>query len=121
LLKINSAVADDVFIVRCSGRIVFGDEAAAFRERLVQLLTGTPKIIINLEKVEYIDSRGLGILAGLLVSATRRTGEVKLVAPSKRVAEALRRTHLHQVFLIYGNESEALAAFAATAQRHQAQ
>jgi anti-anti-sigma regulatory factor len=53
----------------------------------------------------------LGILVGLLVSSINRGGELKLVAPSQRVDEALRRTHLHGVFKIYGDEEQALAAF----------
>jgi anti-sigma B factor antagonist len=111
LLKISTQVSGDVFIVRCSGRIVFGDEGAAFRERLAQLLTGAPKILVNLAEVEYIDSRGLGILVGLLVSSLRRGGELKLVAPSKRVEEALRRTNLDKVFHIHATEEQALGDF----------
>lgn len=120
LLKISTQVSGDVFIVRCSGRIVFGDEGAAFRERLLQLLTGTPRILINLAEVEYIDSRGLGILAGLLVSSLRRGGELKLVAPGKRVQEALRRTNLDKIFHIHSLEEEALADFGSGKVSHQA-
>lgn len=98
---------------------MFGDEAAAFRERLVQLLMGTPKVLLNLSGVEYVDSRGLGILVGLLVSSVNRGGELKLVAPSKRVTEALQRTHLHQVFASYRDEREGLAAFGAKQQKGQ--
>lgn len=99
---------------------MFGDEAAAFRERLVQLLIGTPKVLVNLSGVNYVDSCGLGILVGLLVSAVNRGGELKLVAPSKRVMEALQRTHLHQVFTAYRDESEGLAAFNSNQKRSQA-
>ncbi|MGE5724355.1 MAG: STAS domain-containing protein, partial [Acidobacteriota bacterium] len=74
MLKIATEVSGDVFIVRCTGRIVFGDEAAAFRERLVQLLIGTPKVLVNLSGVDYVDSCGLGILVGLLVSSVHRGG-----------------------------------------------
>ena len=98
---------------------MFGDEAAAFRERLVQLLTGTPKVLVNLSAVDYIDSCGLGILVGLLVSSVKRGGELKLVAPSKRVAEALQRTHLDKVFVTYRDEGEGLAAFGSDKQRRQ--
>lgn len=120
MLKIATEVSGDVFIVRCTGRIVFGDEAAAFRERLVQLLIGTPKVLVNLSGVDYVDSCGLGILVGLLVSAVNRGGELKLVAPSKRVSEALQRTHLHQVFTAYREEGEGLAAFGSNQQHRQA-
>jgi hypothetical protein len=44
----NTQVSDDIFIVHCEGRIVFGDEGAVLRKRIRQLLTGTKKIAVNL-------------------------------------------------------------------------
>ena len=75
------------------------------------MLTGTPKIIVNLEKVDHIDSGGLGILVGLLVSAKKRGGELKLVSPQERVNEVLRQTSLDTIFRVYGSDDEAVAAF----------
>jgi anti-sigma B factor antagonist len=110
-LRVQTRITGDVFIFRCNGRIVFGDEGAALRERIGSMLTGTPKIVVNLNGVDYIDSGGLGILVGLLVSARKRGGELKLVSPRKRVTEVLRRTNLDMIFGVYGNNGEALAAF----------
>jgi anti-anti-sigma factor len=42
------------------------------------MLPGTPKIVINLKAVEYIDSGGLGVLVGLFVSARNCGGELNL-------------------------------------------
>jgi anti-sigma B factor antagonist len=91
-LRVQTLITGDVFILRCEGRIVSGDECAVLRERIGSLLPGTPKIVVNLNGVRYIDSGGLGILVGLLVSARKRGGELKLVSPRKRVKDVLRRT-----------------------------
>ena len=107
----NAKIAENVFILRCEGRIVFGDEGAVLRERVRQLLTGTPKIVVNLDGVDHIDSGGIGILVGILVSAKNHGGELKLVSPSKHVNEVVRRTNLHTVFKVYGSDAEAVAAF----------
>jgi anti-anti-sigma factor len=72
---------------------------------------GTPKIVVNLKGVEYIDSGGLDILVGLLVSARNRGGELKLVSPNQRTKELLRRTILDNIFRVYGNNEEGVAAF----------
>ena len=37
---------------------VFGDETAAFRDRVKQILLGTQQIVVNLSGIEYIDSGG---------------------------------------------------------------
>ena len=76
LLRVQTEVSGDVFILRCDGRIVFGDEGAVLRDRVINLLSGTPKIVVNLNGVDYIDSGGFGILVGLFISAKKRGGMV---------------------------------------------
>ena len=110
-LKVQTQISGDVFIFLCDGRIVFGDEGAVLRERIGNMLPGTPKIVVNLNGVDYIDSGGLGILVGLLVSARNRGGGLKLVSPKQRIKELLRRTSLDKIFRVYGNDEEAVAAF----------
>ncbi len=110
-LRIETQISGDVFIVRCDGRIVFGDEGAALRERVRNMLSGSPRIVVNLDGVHYVDSEGLGVLVGLSVSARNRGGELKLVSPSQRVSDLLRRTRLDTIISVYRNDEEAVAAF----------
>jgi hypothetical protein len=42
-LRLQTQIPGDVFILLCDGRIVFGDEGAALRERVVNMLPGTPE------------------------------------------------------------------------------
>ena len=54
-----------VTVVDIDGRIVLGEESNSFREKIKSLLAaGKKKIILNLANVSYIDSAGLGTLAG---------------------------------------------------------
>jgi anti-sigma B factor antagonist len=113
-LKVQTQISGDVCILHCSGRIVFGDEGAALRERGRNILAGTPKVVVDLNEVDYIDSGGLGILVGLWVSARNKGGELKLVSPTQRIKELLRRTSLAKIFRVYVNIDEAVAAFRKT-------
>jgi len=113
-LKVQTQISGDVCILHCSGRIVFGDEGAALRERGRNILAGTPRVVVDLNEVDYIDSGGLGILVGLWVSARNKGGELKLVSPTQRIKELLRRTSLAQIFRVYVNIDEAVAAFRKT-------
>jgi anti-sigma B factor antagonist len=113
-LKVQTQISGDVCILHCSGRIVFGDEGAALRERGRNTLAGTPKVVVDLNEVDYIDSGGLGILVGLWVSARNKGGELKLVSPTQRIKELLRRTSLAKIFRVYVNIDEAVAAFRKT-------
>ena len=58
-LKVQAQISGEVCILHCSGRIVFGDEGAALRERGRNILAGTPKVVVDLNEVDYIDSGGL--------------------------------------------------------------
>ena len=72
-LRVQTQISGDVFILRCHGRIVFGDEGAALRERVGNMLAGSPRIVINLKGVDHIDSGGS---VSWLDSLSRRETEV---------------------------------------------
>ena len=110
-LKMETDISGDVVILYCVGRLVFGDETAAFRERIQNILLGTQQIVVNLSGIEYIDSGGLGTLVGMLASTRNRHGEIKLVRPNQRVADLLQRTRLNTVFKSYESDDEAVRAF----------
>jgi anti-sigma B factor antagonist len=119
-LTLATEISDDAVIFRCSGRIVVGDEDAALPERVKSILMGTPKIVIDLSGVDYIDSGGIGILVGLHLSAKSRGGDLKLVSPSQRVEEVLGRTKLNSIFSICKTIDDALAAFSGKIARKSA-
>ena len=110
-LKMETDISGDVVILYCTGRLVFGDETAAFRERVKNILLGTQQIVVNLTGMEYIDSGGLGTLVGMLASARNRHGEIKLVRPNQHVADLLQRTRLNTVFKSYESDGEAVTSF----------
>ncbi len=110
-LTVATQIRDNIVVLRCHGRIVFGDEGAIFRERVRSELTGTSKIVIDLCSVDYVDSGGLGILVGLHIAAKKRGGDIKLVSPSERVRRVLGETKLNTVFSVCTSLDEALAAF----------
>jgi anti-sigma B factor antagonist len=110
-LRMETHVSSDVMILHCAGRLVYGDESAAFRDRIKNILFGTNQIVVNLSGIEYVDSGGLGTLVGLLASTRNRNGEIKLVQPVQRVIDLLRRTRLDTVFKSYESDDEAVAAF----------
>jgi anti-sigma B factor antagonist len=110
-LTVQTQLYGDVFVCGCNGRIVSVDDCAVLRERVGNMLRETLKIVVNLKEVDYIDSDGLGMLVGPLVSARNRAGELKLASPRKRVTDLLRRTNLDTIFRVYANNDEAVAAF----------
>ena len=110
-LRMNSRVKDEVLILDCIGRIVFGEESAALRDAVKNALTENPSILLNLAQVNYIDSGGLGILVSLYTTAHNAGGAVKLANLTKRVGDLLQVTKLVSVFEVFPDEQSALRSF----------
>lgn len=117
-LKLTVRNDEDVTVVLCSGRIVFGEESTALRDKVKSLLAeGNKKIVLNLGGVSYIDSGGLGVLVSLFTSAKAAGGDIKLANLTQRVGDLLQITKLLTVFEVHEGEQKAVESFkkAATA------
>jgi anti-sigma B factor antagonist len=110
-LKLDAHEVSGVTVLACAGRIAFGDEATALRDRVKALLNSTKSIILNLSGVSNIDSGGLGTLVGLYSSARAGGADIKLTGLGPRLRDVLAITKLSTVFEVYDTEAQALAAF----------
>ncbi len=99
-------VSDDVMVLRCTGRLVLGEDAEALRERTKKLLIEGHRIVVNLSELEHIDSVGLATIVALHRLGTSR---IKLVCSSSHLTALLRRTRLDTVIRFYDTEEEAVA------------
>jgi anti-sigma B factor antagonist len=104
------ATSGDVTMVDISGRIALG--SAALRGLMHDLLISEhKKILINLGKVDYIDSSGLGHLIGAFTSARKGGGALKLLNPKKNVHDLMQITKLNTIFEIMDDEKVAIRSF----------
>jgi len=90
---------------------VFGEESASLRDNVKKLLAGTPKVVLNLRDVNYIDSGGLGTLVSLYTTARNAGGALKLSSLTQRVDDLLQVTKLVTIFEVFENEQAAVQSF----------
>jgi len=116
-LSITTSKVNEVIVVRLSGVIYFGEESAALRQRMKDLLANSRQIVLDLAGVTHIDSGGLGTLVALHASVRRCGGEIKLANLTNHPKEVLQITKLVTVFEIFDRAEDAAASFktAATA------
>jgi anti-sigma B factor antagonist len=110
-LRMSTRSLEGVLVVDCSGRLVFGEESASLRDMVKHLLVQSPKIVMNLREVNYIDSGGLGTLVSLFTSARNAGGAVKLASLSQRVGDLLQVTKLLTIFEVFDDEETAAKSF----------
>lgn len=103
---------EGIVILDLQGRIIVGPEASELRRKLTQLVEqGKTNVIVNLKKVDYIDSTGLGTLV-IGHSLNEKTGgAMKLLHVGKRSAQLLILTKLSTVFQIFDDEQAAINSF----------
>jgi N-acetylglucosaminyldiphosphoundecaprenol N-acetyl-beta-D-mannosaminyltransferase len=77
------------------------DKAAAVRltPAWEQCLDDTPDLLLELDRVRFIDSTGIGALIRLRKHSSERSGQIVLVAASDAVKDALRLMRIEPFFL----------------------
>jgi len=111
-LRMSTRTLDGTLVVDCSGRLVFGEESASLRDSVKKALSLSPKVVLNLQEVNYIDSGGLGTLVSLYTTARNAGGAVKLARLSQRVGDLLQVTKLLTIFEVFDDEEKAAKSFA---------
>jgi len=71
----------------------------------------TPKIVINLVKVPYVDSSGLATLVGILKDMRAYGGKMRLAHVSPKIKSLFEITKLDKLFEIMASEEEAISTF----------
>lgn len=111
-LEINQREREGITVLDLAGRITVGPEASALREKVAALATeGKRNLVLDLSRVEFIDSTGLGALVMCATSLRKSGGNVKLVNLNRRNIELLVMTKLATVFEIFTDEQDALNSY----------
>ena len=112
-MKITQREVDNAVILDLNGKLTGGPDADTFRDVFKSLIDqGKKNIIVNLEKVSWINSTGLGILISGYTSVRRGGGDLVIMHASDRIESILYVTKLNLLFKAYETEEEALASFA---------
>ena len=109
-LKLDHHTRDGIEVVDVEGEIdVY--TAPRLRELLIELVNnGHYQLVVNMEKVEFLDSTGLGVLVGGLKRVRAHDGSLDLVCAQQRILKIFKITGLTQVFGIYETVDQAIAA-----------
>jgi anti-sigma B factor antagonist len=93
-----------------SGKLALDEGCRLLRETIRALLdAGQIRILLNLERLEFLDSAGLGELVRTHVAVRARGGQLTLIRPAPNVFQLFRVTKVDQVFDIAHDELSALS------------
>lgn len=99
-------------IIELKGNVMGGPDAEIFRDELHKLIEkGKKKVVVDLGKVKFMNSSGLGILIGGLTTMKNADGELVICQADKKIESLLMVTQLIKVFDHYRTLEEAIAHF----------
>jgi anti-sigma B factor antagonist len=109
-LKLGHHAQDGIEVIDVQGEIDMYT-APRLGELLIDLVsTGSYQLVVNRDKVGFLDSTGLGVLVGGLKRVRAHDGSLDLVCTQQRILKILRITGLTEVFGIYETVDQAIAA-----------
>lgn len=84
--------------------------ATDFKERMAELIaSGNTKIVLDLSKVEFIDSSGLGAIVSSLKRMGGR-GDLVVCGLQETTMTMFKLTRMDRVFQVFSNEQQAVTA-----------
>jgi anti-sigma B factor antagonist len=110
-MEISRRDSGDIVILDVNGEIDLYN-APEIKDTINKLIEEKKyNVVINLDKVSYIDSSGIGALISSLSNLKKYQGGLKICNVSGSVRKVFELTKLTSFFEIYDSEQEAIDAF----------
>jgi anti-sigma B factor antagonist len=103
-----------IVIIKIDGEICRSKDATTALHPIVksQVDQGKRNILLNMEKVDFVDSFGIAELLSSYISIQNAGGNMKIIGIPRRVDILFRVVGLDRVFEVFLTESSALQSFA---------
>lgn len=112
-MVINERTIAGVTILDLDGRLTFTSGSDLGRRVHALLVGGTRQLLLNLEKVSYVDSAGLGAIVEAFTVSQHKAVRLKLLNPTLRTRQLLDITGLARIVESFDSEAAALASWLA--------
>jgi anti-sigma B factor antagonist len=82
-----------------------------FKRDMAPVLQANTRLVLDLSRLRFVDSSGLGAMLSCLRQLSAKGGDLKLCGMSKQVRGLFELVRMHRIFDIYGTKEEAVHAF----------
>jgi len=103
---------EDVAVITVKGNLMGGRESDAVYEKVKQLLSaGTKHFVVDLSRVKWMNSQGLGSLMACLTSSRNMEGDLKITGATEKVKSILMVTKLMTIFEHFDSVDAAVQSY----------
>ncbi len=106
---VSYSMVDGIFVLQPAGEININSLTETRNKVESFKLEQYDKIIINLEKVSFFDSSGLGYLVVLIKQVKMNQGEIVFCAPNNLVRRLLNTIRIDKYVSIFETQDEAVS------------
>ncbi|MCD4701613.1 MAG: STAS domain-containing protein [Candidatus Aegiribacteria sp.] len=111
-MKIKQEIKGDVLVIALSGKVIGGPELIEVKDVFQKAVDqDKKKVLLDLGKVSWMDSSGLGVIVSGHTTLSRANGALKILNATKKIHELFIITKLITIFETYRDEQEALNSF----------
>ncbi|MCG8608785.1 STAS domain-containing protein [bacterium] len=111
-MQIKETMHSEVAVLALKGKLMGGPETTAIHDKVKELVDNeVNKIVIDLAKVKWMNSSGLGALMGSLTTAKNSGGNVKLANVTEKVKSLFMITKLVTIFETFDGVEEAVNSY----------
>ncbi|MDO8963763.1 MAG: STAS domain-containing protein [Coriobacteriia bacterium] len=108
-LEVSTAREQGLCVVSVVGEVdVY--TSPTLKQSLIDADDGCSVVVVDMDKVAFIDSSGLGVLVGALRRAREDGGDLRIVCARDNVLKIFRITGLDKVFPMFATLAEAREA-----------
>jgi anti-sigma B factor antagonist len=107
-------IEPDITLVELTGKISLGRESQRIETVIQDLLRqNEKKIVLDISRVDHLDSTGIGILAYCFGTMNRIGGEMRIAGAQGKVLHLLQITRLDNVLPLYSSVETACTGLGA--------
>ena len=110
-MEIQAEQCGNITIASLPVRELDAGNAGELKRAITPVLESSTRVVLDLSRLEFVDSSGLGAILSCLRQLAARGGDLKLCCTTKHVRAAMELVRMHRVFAIYDSRDEAVAAF----------
>jgi anti-sigma B factor antagonist len=110
-MEVTCEKIGDVAVAAVPVEELDASNAGEFKRDLAPVLDANVKLVLDLSRLRFIDSSGLGAFLSCLRRLSAKGGDLKLAGMSKQVRAVFELVRMNRVVDIYGTREEAVRAF----------
>ncbi len=111
-MELSSHLENDVLVIELDGEFMGGADSEMFVQTIEKTLQDEhPNVVVDMARVTWMNSSGLGLLIAALTSLRSGGGDLRLANLTERLQRPLQITKLDTVFQRYDSVQKAIESF----------